>query len=370
MISFKKDTGLDLKYYRLRYRFSKILIRLFPISKKVYVSSRVAQYKEMWEKAAAQLEAQLYEISEGFWEVRYKEQRTWINNYKVQLDDPVILSIAGDKDVCYALMEQSGIQVNDHCVFSLYSIAQAEQFIHQHDGLFVVKPAVDTSAGLGVTTHVKTFREGRKAAALASFYGDKILIERFIPGELYRLLFLNGQMIHATRRRGIWLKGDGQRTILELFQDEMKKNSMLNSFSRADELLENRDAIYTLKAQELTCDSVAKSGRHVLVIGTPESKGIRSEEVPNYSEDVTQLICPEIRKTAARVVEVVQSQFAGIDLITIDPTVPLHESGGSIIEINTTPGLHHHSNLINDDEGEHPAVKVLRYLLQISHDEC
>lgn len=367
MISLIKKTGLDLKCYRLQYRVTKLFKHFFPVKKKVYVASRVAQYKEMWEKAALQLAVPLHEISEGFWEICYEGRRTWINNYKVQLDDPVILSLAGDKAICYALMQQHGIKVNDHCVFCLNSIPRAEEFIKEHDGLFVIKPAVDTSAGLGVTTHIKTFREGRKAAVLASNYGNKIIIERFIPGELYRLLFLNGKMIHATRRRGIWLKGDGRQTIMQLFQNEIKKNFRLTSFSDPDEFRANRDVIHTLKAQGLTCDSIAELGRKVLILGSPENKGVLSEEVPTYSEDVTQLICLDIRESAGNAAGVINSQFAGIDLITIDPTVPLQESGGSIIEINTTPGLHHHSNLINDDEGNHPSVKVLRHLLQITH---
>ncbi|MBC2714585.1 MAG: hypothetical protein HF978_04675 [Desulfobacteraceae bacterium] len=367
MTSLIRKTNLDLKYYKFQYRLLKLFTHLFPANKKVYVANRVTQYKEMWKKAASQLAAQLYEISEDFWEIRYEGRRTWINNYKVQLDDPVILSLAGDKAVCYALMQQHGIKVNDHCVFCLNSIPRAEGFINEHDGLFVIKPAVDTSAGLGVTTHIKTSREGRKAAVLASIYGNKIIIERFIPGELYRLLFLNGKMIHATRRRGIWLESDGRRTVIQLFQNEIQKNTRLKYIASADKLRTNQDAIYTLKAQGLTCDSITETGRKVLVLGNPDGKGNLSEEVPNYSENVTQLICPDIRKAAGKAAGVINSQFAGIDLITIDPTVPLQESRGSIIEINTTPGLHHHSNLINDDEENHPAVKVLRHLLQITH---
>ncbi len=356
-----------MRVYRLQYRVTQLFTRLFPDKKKVYVASRVAQYKKLWEEAASQLAAQLSEISEGFWEISYEGRRTWINNYKVPLDDPVILSLAGDKALCYALMQQHGIKVNNHCVFFLNSISQAEKFINENGGLFVIKPAMDTSAGLGVSTHIKTFRECRKAAVLASFYGKKIIIERFIPGELYRLLFLNGKMIHATRRKGIWLKGDGRQTILKLFRNEIKNNTRLNSFSDADELRANRDVIQTLKVQGLTSNSIIELGREVLITGSPENKGVLSEEIPTYSEDVTQRICPDITESAANAARVINSKFAGVDLITIDPTVPLQKSGGNIIEINTTPGLHHHSNLINDDEGNHPAVKVLRYLLQITN---
>jgi cyanophycin synthetase len=57
------------------------------------------------------------------------------------------------------------------------------------------------------------------------------------------------------------------------------------------------------------------------------------------------------------------SGFAGIDIITLDPSVPLSESGGVINEVNTTPGLHHHYNHANADSSG-PAVDVLKCLLR------
>jgi glutathione synthase/RimK-type ligase-like ATP-grasp enzyme len=38
----------------------------------------------------------------------------------------------------------------------------------------------------------------------------------------------------------------------------------------------------------------------------------------------------------------VGTRLAGIDVITTDPGVPLGESGGVILEVNATPGYHHH----------------------------
>ena len=43
-----------------------------------------------------------------------------------------------------------------------------------------------------------------------------------------------------------------------------------------------------------------------------------------------------------RVVRAVGSSFAGVDVVTVDPTRPLRDSGGVFLEINTTPGIHHH----------------------------
>ena len=57
------------------------------------------------------------------------------------------------------------------------------------------------------------------------------------------------------------------------------------------------------------------------------------------------------------------SQFAGVDLLTNDPTRTLAESGGVFLEINTTPGLHHHCTPSADGVACDVAVTVLRRLL-------
>jgi D-alanine-D-alanine ligase-like ATP-grasp enzyme len=85
-----------------------------------------------------------------------------------------------------------------------------------------------------------------------------------------------------------------------------------------------------------------------------------------YDQSVTHLICKDIRERAERVARLLNSRFAGIDVITLDPALPLEESGGVINEINTNPGLHHH--YVCGDEDSTPALSVLSYLLKKSHE--
>jgi glutathione synthase/RimK-type ligase-like ATP-grasp enzyme len=65
-------------------------------------------------------------------------------------------------------------------------------------------------------------------------------------------------------------------------------------------------------------------------------------------------------------VERIGSRFAGVDLLTNDPSVPLTESGGVFLELNTTPSIHHHAI---GTRSESVAVRVLQYLLDKDNDE-
>src|SRR5690349_839940 len=59
----------------------------------------------------------------------------------------------------------------------------------------------------------------------------------------------------------------------------------------------------------------------------------------NVSDDVTDLIHPEVAHVAALAARVVGLDIAGIDLVCEDISRPLEEQRGAIIEVNSSPGL-------------------------------
>lgn len=356
----------DLQFLRFKYRIANIWARFTGNKKNVYVWERVSFYKEMWKEASSQLSAQFLELGEGIWEIRYRTRVTRINIHMVELDDPVILSLAGNKPLCYALMKEKKLPIPEHVVFKLNELDKAKRFMEENEGLFVIKPAIDTSAGMGVTTHIKSYRECRIAAALASLYNDQIIIERFIPGEAYRILLLGGKLIHASRRRGLRVKGDGKSTIKELIEGQNKRSLGQEHNDKVKQIKLDREYKSTLEAQGLSSNSVIGEGSEILVKGFDKSLDTNAEVRTVYNESVTDLICKRISEQAIRAARIINSQFAGVDIITLDSTVPLEDSGGIINEINTTPGLQHHYNLFNNEDTISPAVTVLSYLLESS----
>jgi D-alanine-D-alanine ligase-like ATP-grasp enzyme len=74
----------------------------------------------------------------------------------------------------------------------------------------------------------------------------------------------------------------------------------------------------------------------------PADIGSSRERRTIYDEDVTHLIAPTLVSEVAPLMATLGSRFAGVDLLTNDPSRTLAESGGVFLEINTTPGMHHH----------------------------
>jgi D-alanine-D-alanine ligase-like ATP-grasp enzyme len=364
------NTHLYLKLLRVKHRLSKAVTRLLGVKDNTDMSNYIDVYKEIWENAAKDISAEFFELSQGLWKISYDGHATLVNNYRVQLDDPVTLNLVGNKALCYSLMAQEGLPVPEYESFRLDELHKAKQFMKRLKGsLFVVKPATGTSGGRGVTTHISSYMGCLTASALAALYSDQIIIERFIPGESYRILVLNGRVIHASRRRGARVTGDGRSTVWQLVQNENHRRRESVGTKLATIANSDRDYQATLLSQGLSDESIPNEGREVLIRSSDLTLKKSAEVLTVFNEDATGLICRQIADSALTAARTIASEFAGVDIITVDPSVSLEDSGGVINEINTTPGLHHHYSLINEKHSD-AAKRVLEHLLRISSEKA
>ncbi len=166
------------------------------------------------------LVAEIRELPGDFLEVRYGQRFTRIKKWWVMLDDPVTLSLAGNKAAVHALLMEEGLPVPAHLTYTLDQIGRAWDFLRGQGTPCVVKPASDTGGGHGVTTGVETRWQLAQASAVAATLGHELLIERQIEGDNYRLLYLDGVLIDALRRGGPTVIGDGRSSIGELIRRE------------------------------------------------------------------------------------------------------------------------------------------------------
>lgn len=324
----------------------------------IYVQDRVAEYRTMWQAIAEDAGAHFTDISSGIWEIELDGRKTRILNDILEFDNYVILEMAGMKPLMYGMFADRGLPVPEYLVFGLESIDAAYRFLERFPAGCVIKPAKGTSSGQGVTTHIVTKKEARKAAILASLYDRELLIEPMIPGECYRLLVLKGEMVHAVRRRGLRLEGDGQSSVSQLIRAE---NTRRAGIAEA-ELDIDADCRFTLKNQGMTLESIPDPG-HLFLIKSVNDSGRKKVEVRTvYNETVTDSVCLSIRQVAEKAARILNSDFVGVDFITRDITVPLEQTGGVINEVNTTPGLHHHYDVATERYPQ-PALKILQALL-------
>jgi D-alanine-D-alanine ligase-like ATP-grasp enzyme len=339
---------------RLRWRVARVGRKLLGRKRTTYLDERVNEYRACWEEAAKNLRASFEPLCADVWEIRRGAQRTRIANYRVQIDDPVTLQLAGNKPYCCKVARRHGIPIARHRAFRLDDSDAAWSFMTSRGGAFVVKPA-NRSAGLGVTMHVRNRRELENAAALASLYSDELMIETMVPAESCRLLYLDGELIHAVRRRGVRIVGDGHSTVRELLVSQ--------GFLRP---ASDKAILCTLEAQALSLESQPPAGKEVVARYLPADERVTGELRTVYNECITALVCRDLARSLVPLVEAVGSRFAGVDLLTNDPSVPLSKSGGIFLELNTTPAMHHH--YVGRD-GPAVAVRILGYLLEVNRDE-
>ncbi|PQO25690.1 hypothetical protein C5Y96_23005 [Blastopirellula marina] len=289
-------------------------------------------YTHAWQQAAAQIGASSEHLDGGLIEFARKGRttRAW-KNYTT-LDDPVTLRLAGNKPLVLSKLE--GIApVSPWKTFKLETIESAHAML---DGSpHVVKPARNTGAGSGITTGVRTRADLRHSVANAAAFDAVLLIEKQIPGANYRLLFLNGELIEIVRRDPPAVVGDGKSSVRQLVaaENEFRRKQ---GWRRAQTMLSiDNDMRLTLSAVGMTLSSVPQRDQDV-VLKTVINENRACENV------LVEQMCSEIIATCRECVVSLGIQLAGVDIITPDASVPLSESGGVVLEVNTTPGLYHH----------------------------
>ena len=111
----------------------------------------------------------------------------------------------------------------------------------------------------------------------------------------------------------------------------------------------------TLAGRGLSPRSVPAAGEVVVL------KTVINQNFGPENASAAHLLCDEVVDAGARAARCVGARLAGVDVITPDPAAPLGRAGGVVLEVNTTPGYHHH---YHKKDGHYPvAVHVLERLL-------
>lgn len=336
-----------LRARRLGVQVGRLLRSKLGAPTKRYHAQRVDDYARIWRAAAESRGATWTELARDLWRVERDGVSVRIRSGEIQLDDPVILNMAGRKPLMHRLLGEAGIDVPDHAVFGLDEIGPALRLLERHPAGLVVKPANHTAAGDGVSTHITTRRQLRRAAVVASLYDSELLVERLVPGESYRLLVVGGRLRHAVGRRGPRVRGDGRSTLQALVGAENARRQG----SGAPAIRPDADFAFTLGWQGRSPTDVLPDGAEVLLRAVEGAEGPGREVRTVYNSVVTDRLGPSLRETAERAAEVLGSDFVGVDVITTDLSRPLSETGGCVNEVNTTPALHHHYDPHPEHEG-------------------
>ena len=124
-------------------------------------------------------------------------------------------AIAQDKELTKKLLHAAGVPVPLGRSVSNVDDAWAAAL---EVGLPVVVKPQDGNQGKGVTVNITTREQLEAAYQAATEFRDDIMVERFLPGNDFRLLVIGNKLIAAARRDPPQVIGDGEHSVRQLVE--------------------------------------------------------------------------------------------------------------------------------------------------------
>jgi cyanophycin synthetase len=255
---------------------------------------------------------------------------------EVDTTSAIAEAIAQDKNLTKKLLAAAGVPVpTGRAVKDADDAWSAALEI----GLPVVVKPVDGNQGKGVTVNIATQEHLRIAYAIAKEFRNDILVERYMPGNDFRLLVVGDKLIAAARREPPTVVGDGVNTIEELVnlinKDPRRGSGHSTSLTkiRIDGIAHARLAIQGFKS-----DSIPAKGERVTL------RNNANLSTGGSATDVTDDVHPEVAARAIAAAHMIGLDICGVDLVCDSILRPIEEQGGGIVEVNAAPGLRMHLN--------------------------
>ena len=325
---------------------------------------REAIYREIWSDAAKSVGAEILALSSGFLEIRRDGVSTRVWQQFVGLDDAVTLRLALDKPLVHRLLSAERVPVPAHSRMAFSDGRAALDFLARCGGPVVVKPASGTGGGGGTTAGVSGASQLARARMRAARFSPEVLIETQAPGAVYRLLFLEGELIDVLRHRPPRLPGDGRSSVARLIARENDRRMAARGRAGLTPLRVNLDTVLALERAGRRLSTVLAGG------ATVDLQTVTNDNRVEDTETVRELLSADVVDTARASAEAVGLRLAGVDVITTDPTRPLAETGGVVAEVNGHPGLHHHYLVADPARATDVAVPVLERLLEVADEKA
>jgi D-alanine-D-alanine ligase-like ATP-grasp enzyme len=319
-------------------------------------------YQEIWQDAADRNGAKVETLSGDFLRIRKGEMQTVVWHHTVMLDYGVSLALALDKAAIHRMLEEAAVPMPAYARFDGRDARAGLAFLNALEGAScVVKPVASTSGGEGVTCGVRSVDDFERARLWAQRSDSHLLVEQQAFGQEYRFLFLDGELLDVLRREPPTVVGDGRSTIAELIAAENGSRANSGGWAGTSIVRTDLDCLLQLGREGLNLRSVPGEGQAIPV----KVAANQNSASGNFTVDPAE-ISPALIADAARAARASTLRFAGVEVITRNPGASLADAGGMVVEVNGTPGLHHHYLVADPARATPVAVPLLAALLDPS----
>ncbi len=260
-----------------------------------------------------------------------KQRRIWAA--EVDSTSAVSEAIAQDKDLSKRLLAAAGVPVP---IGRPVRDADDAWAVAQDIGLPVVVKPQDGNQGKGVTVNIVSREHLNIAYRAAEEIGD-VMVEKYLPGNDFRLLVVGDKLVAAARRDPPHVIGDGEHTVRELVDrvnaDPKRGDGHATSLTkiRFDEI-----AVARLGVQGLTPESVPSKGQRVIL------RNNANLSTGGTATDVTDDVHPDVAARAVAAAQTIGLDICGVDVLAESIHKPLETQNGGIVEVNAAPGLRMH----------------------------
>lgn len=302
-------------------------------------------------REAHQLDIAFRPLVDNIFVLGHGRHARWLDSSFTDRTSALGANMARHKRMGAQVLRDAGLPVPEHRLAS-----DAEQAVKIANALgypVVVKPE-DKDGGKGVTADIRGEGDVTPAYAEARRHSSRVLVERHVHGDDFRLTVAHGRMIKAVRRVPGGVTGDGTHDVESLISiaNADPKRAQRNADRGAMLLSLDDEARTMLAALGLSAVSVPAAGEYIALR--------RRANVSTGGEPllVTDQVHPDNRRLAERAARALRLDIAGVDLIIADISKSWIEIGAAICEVNAQPQI---------GEGTTPGIyaDLLRELLPV-----
>jgi cyanophycin synthetase len=257
----------------------------------------------------------------------------WLQSTLTDQTAAISVQLARSKIASAHVLRQYGLPTPRH-----EKVGNLEEALRAAEKLgypVVVKPD-DQEQGRGVAAGLLNAESVGNAFQAARDFSKNILIERFEPGQDYRLTTFRGKVVKILHRRAGGVVGNGQDSILELLKQEQDSPTSRRILRQTGKmrLTLDEEALGLISEQALTPEAIPEPGRFVRL---RRKSNISAGGV--FSLIPLQDCHPDNHMLAVRAADALRLDPCGVDLIIPDITRSWLETGAAIIEVNASPQL-------------------------------
>ncbi|MGP9553108.1 MULTISPECIES: ATP-binding protein [unclassified Halomonas] len=278
---------------------------------------------EAWRRG---LNVEIYDPTFKVFSIASKNKKIMFNRSKSQLTSSMAVRITRDKQVTREYFIKEGVPTpQGACFEGLENLNLALDYAKKIGFPIVIKP-LDGSLGEGVFTNINSIDEAKDIFLhlIESLGHNKIIIEKFVSGDDYRIYVIGDGVGGAVKRIPANIVGDGVSTISELIEN---KNliRMQNPFLSKGLIKIDKEVVQYVQNAGLNLDSILDNGALLFL------RGKANASAGGDVIDVTDDIPSGVKEVAVKAVKAIpELSHCGVDVL-FDSVLNI----ANVIEINS-----------------------------------